>query len=114
MEDIMSKLLKDDLKDDQWVWVVIQNPGGNEQFLGQQDEEKGISFIPTFLGKEEAEQGLMLMAREAGRKYEVQAILFEDLFEDLCQRASESGLVIFVVNAKGEVLEKIENEKTVH
>jgi len=96
----MSKLIKDD----QWVWVVIQNPGGNEQFLGQQDEEKGISFIPTFLEKEGAEQGLMLMARETGSRYEVQAILFEDL----CQRASESGLMIFVVNAKGEVLEKIE------
>ncbi|MCD4718069.1 MAG: hypothetical protein K8R45_15180 [Desulfobacterales bacterium] len=102
----MSKLLKDD----QWVWVVIQNPGGNEQFLGQQDEEKGVSFIPTFVGKEEAEQGLTLMAREAGRKYEVQAILFEDLSE----RAAEHGLMLFVVDAKGEVLEKIETRKTVH
>jgi len=102
----MSKLVKDD----QWVWVVIQNPGGNEQFLGQQDEERGISFIPTFLEKEGAEQGLMLMARETGSRYEVQAILFEDL----SQRASENGLMIFVVNAKGEVLEKIETKKTVH
>ena len=51
---MVSKLIKDD----QWVWVVIQNPGGNEQFLGQKDEDKGISFIPTFLEKEEAEQGL--------------------------------------------------------
>ena len=102
----MSKLVKDD----QWVWVVIQNPGGNEQFLGQQDEDKGVSFIPTFLEKDEAEQGLMLMAREAGRKYEVHAILFEDLTE----RAAEHGLMLFVVNAKGEVLEKIETQKTVH
>jgi len=97
----MSKLIKDD----QWVWVVIQNPGGNEQFLGQNDEEKGVSFIPTFLEKEEAEQGFTLMAREEGRKYEVQAILFEDL----CQRASENGLMLFVANAKGEVLEKIKS-----
>ena len=97
----MSKLIKDE----QWVWVVIQNPGGNEQFLGQKDEEKGISFIPTFLEKEEAEQGLTLMARDAGRKYEVQAILFEDLSE----RAAENGFTLFVVNAKGEVLEKIKS-----
>ena len=102
----MSKLIKDD----QWVWVVIQNPGGNEQFLGQQDEEKGISFIPTFLRKEEAEQGLTLMAREAGRKYEVHAILFDDL----SQRAAEKGFALFLVNGKGEVLEKIETKKTVH
>lgn len=96
----MSKLIKDD----QWVWVVIQNPGGNEQFLGQKDEEKGISFIPTFLEKEEAEQGLTLMTREKGSKYEVHGILFEDLSE----RASENGFMLFVVNGKGEVLEKIE------
>ncbi|MBW2616806.1 MAG: hypothetical protein JRD02_11610 [Deltaproteobacteria bacterium] len=96
----MSRLIKDD----QWVWVVIQDPGGNEKFLGQNDEEKGISFIPTFLDKEEAEQGLTLMARDASRKYEVQAILFEDLSE----RAAENGLMLFVVNRKGEVLEKIE------
>ena len=99
----MSELIKDD----QWVWVVIQNPGGNEQFLGQKDEEKGISFIPTFLEKEEAEQGLTLMARDTGRKYEVHAILFEDLSE----RASENGLMLFVVNGKGEVLEKIETHQ---
>ncbi len=98
------------VKDDQWVWVVIQNPGGNEQFLGQKDEEKGLYFIPTFLEKEEAEQGLTLMAREVGLKYEVHAILFEDL----SQRAAENGFMIFVVNAKGEVLEKIESKKTVH
>lgn len=96
----MSKLIKDD----QWVWVVIQDPGGNEQFLGQRDEGQDVSFIPTFLGKEEAEQGLTLMARNEGRKYEVQAILFEDL----SQRAAENGFRLFVVNAKGEVLEKIE------
>ena len=98
------------VKDDQWVWVVIQNPGGNEQFLGQEDKERGISFIPTFLEKEEAEQGLTLMAREEGRKYEVHAILFEDLSE----RAAEHGLMLFVVNAKGKVLEKIETRKTIH
>ncbi|MBW2344328.1 MAG: hypothetical protein JRF53_10030 [Deltaproteobacteria bacterium] len=97
---MVSKLIKDD----QWVWVVIQDPGGNEQFLGQKDEEKGLSFIPIFLEKEEAEQGLTLMARDASRKYEVHAILFEDL----SQRASENGLMLFVVNGKGEVIEKIE------
>ncbi|MCD6297174.1 MAG: hypothetical protein J7M30_08465 [Deltaproteobacteria bacterium] len=103
---MVSKLIKDD----QWVWVVIQNPGGNEQFLGQKDEDKGISFIPTFLEKEEAEQGLTLMAREAGRKYEVHAILFDDL----SQRAAENGFALFLLNGKGKVLEKIETKKAVH
>jgi hypothetical protein len=95
----MSKLVKDD----QWVWVVIQDPGESEQFLGQHDTERDVSFIPTFLEKEEAEKGLELLQREEGRKYEVQAILFEDLFS----RASDNGFMIFILNRSGNVLDKI-------
>jgi len=97
----MSKLIEND----QWVWVVIQDPGGNEQFLGQHDQEKNESFIPTFLKKEDAQQGLALMTREKSCKYEVQAILFEDL----SYRASENGFMIFILNSETEILEKINN-----
>jgi hypothetical protein len=96
----MSKLVKND----QWVWVVIQDPGGSEQFLGQHDTERDVSFIPTFLEKEEAEKGLELLQREEGRKYEVQAILFADLFN----RASDNGFMLFILNGSGKVLDKIE------
>ncbi len=95
----MSKLVKDD----QWVWVVIQDPGGSEQFLGQHDTETDVSFIPAFLEKEEAEKGLGLLQREEGRKYEVHAILFEDL----SRRATEHGFRLFILNGSGDVLEKI-------
>ena len=86
----MSKLTKDG----QWVWVVIHGPEGNEQLLGQQDEEKNVSFIPVFLEKEEALMSLNLLAREKGRKYEVQAILYENLVA----RATEKGFMIFILN----------------
>jgi len=95
----MGKLVEKD----QWVWVVVQDPGGNEQFLGQHDQEKNESFIPTFLEKEEAQQGFTLMTHEKGHKYEVQAILFEDL----SRRAAENGFMIFILNGSGEVLGKI-------
>jgi hypothetical protein len=95
----MGKLVEKD----QWVWVVVQDPGGNEQFLGQHDQEKNESFIPTFLEKEEAQQGFTLMTHEKGHKYEVQAILFEDL----SRRAVENGFMIFILNGSGEVLGKI-------
>jgi hypothetical protein len=91
------------IKKDQWVWVVIQDPGGNEQFLGQHDDEKNESFIPVFLEKDEAQQGLNFLVREKGLKYEVQAIQFYDL----SQRAAEQGFVLFILNGSGEVLEKI-------
>lgn len=96
----MSKVIEKD----QWVWVVIQDPGGVEQFLGQQDAKNDETFIPVFLEKEEAQQGLSFLVREKGLKYEEQAILYEDL----SQRAGEYGFMLFLLNGAGEVLEKIE------
>ena len=92
------------IKDDQWVWVVVQDPEGNEQFLGQRDEAKDISFIPTFLEKEAALQCMNHLALERGHKYEVQAILYEDLLP----KAVEAGFRLLVLNESGEVLEKID------
>jgi hypothetical protein len=93
------------IRGNQWVWVVVQDPGGNEQFLGQRDEEKGESFIPTFLEKDHAWQCLNLLAREKGHKYEVQAIRYEDL----ARRAADKGFMIFILNGTGEILERKAN-----
>ena len=88
---------------DQWVWVVVQDPGGNEQFLGQHDEQEDISFIPVFADKEAAQQGLLGLTRQPGHKYEVQAILREELLKD----AAAGGFLIFLLNESGDVLKKI-------
>ena len=96
----MSKLVREE----QWVWVVVQAPGGNEQFLGHYNEEDNISFIPAFLVKQEAEEALPLLPKVTGARYEVQAIQIEDL----SQRAAASGFRIYALNGKGEVLEKID------
>ena len=95
----MSKLIQGD----QWVWVVIQDPGKNEQFLGQHDQEKDESFIPVFLDKDEAQRALEFLAREEGHTYEAQAILYEDL----AQKAHENGFMLMVLSGSGEVLERI-------
>jgi hypothetical protein len=89
--------------EDQWVWVVVQDPGENERFLGQHDPRENISFIPAFHSKEAAQQCFMSMARQKGRKYEVQAILYEALLKD----AAAGGFMVFMLNENGEVLEKI-------
>ena len=89
--------------EDQWVWVVVQDPAEKEQFLGQHDKQDNISFIPAFHSKEEAQQCFMNMARQKGRKYEVQAILLEELSKD----AAAGGFMIFLLNENGEVLERI-------
>ena len=89
--------------EDQWVWVVVQDPGGDEQFLGQHDEQEDISFIPVFADKEAAQQGLLSLTRQPGHKYEVQAILREELLKD----AAAGGFMIFLLTENGDVLEKI-------
>jgi hypothetical protein len=95
--------MKNTLGADQWVWVVVQDPGGKEQFLGQQDNLENISYIPVFYSKEEAQQSFLNMARRKNCRYEVQAILFEELAKD----AAANGFMIFLLNANGEILEKI-------
>ena len=95
----MSKLIQGN----PWAWVVVLDPGENEQFLGQHDKEKNISFIPTFLEKEEALEGLTHLTIEEGHKYEVQAIQYEELARD----SAKNGFMVFILNSAGEVLEKI-------
>ena len=89
-----------------WVYAIVQDPGGNEQFLGQTDEEMNISFIPIFLDKDAAGQCLPFLVREKGLKYEAQAILYEDLVD----YASKNGFVIFILDGAGKILEKIGGE----
>ena len=84
----MSELIKQE----QWVWVVVQNPDGDEHFLGQHDNISSETYIPTFLEKNNALQCLNLLAIDKGTKYEIQAIQFEDLSKS----AAENGYQLFV------------------
>lgn len=92
------------IKADQWIWVVVQEPGAKEQFLGQLDDNSGISYIPAFLEKEIAQQGLYQLARDQNHKYEVQAILYEDL----AAQAAENGFQIFILDEQGSILKRIQ------
>jgi hypothetical protein len=87
-----------------WVWVIVLNPGGKEQFFGQHDEEKGISFIPTFFEKEDAVEGAKQLVQEGGPSYEVQAIRYQEL----ARHAADHGFMLFLLDKDGRVLEKIE------
>jgi hypothetical protein len=94
------------LKLTDWVYVLIQNPGAVERIVGQQDAETNISFIPVFLDKEAAMQGAMHLAKEKHNKYEVQAIILEDVQHF----ASREKFVIFFIDGDGNVLDRWEPE----
>jgi len=91
------------LTQETWIWVVVQNPGPNEKFLGQHDEDQNVSFIPAFFEKDHAQQCLIHMTTQKGDKYEVQAILFGELVKD----ASKNSFMIFMLDADGKILKKI-------
>ena len=98
------------VKEDTWVWVVVQDPGAREQFLGQHDSEKDVSFIPAYLEKEEANRGMKRLVRDENRKYEVQAIQAAHLLE----QAGGHGFQVFLLDGEGTLIEKIVPEKNVH
>lgn len=95
--------MKKELKPDTWVWVVVQNPGPQEQFLGQEYQDQNVSFIPAFFNKEDAQQCLVQMTTQKGDKYEAQAVLYNELVKT----AAKHDFMIFILNSDGEILEKI-------
>ena len=95
--------MRKELKPDTWIWVVVQNPGPNEQFLGQEYQDENVSFIPAFFEKEDAQQCLVHMTTQKGDKYEVQAVFFSELVET----AAKNNFMVFMLNADGEIMETI-------
>ena len=87
-----------------WVYVAVENPGGNENFVGFADDQSGIAYIPAFLSKDEAQACFLNMPREAGKKYEIQAVIFEDLARD----AAANGFLIFILDKDGKILNQID------
>jgi spore cortex formation protein SpoVR/YcgB (stage V sporulation) len=86
-----------------WVYVLVQNPGGDEQIVGQRDTENDITFIPMFLDKDSAMQGVVHMVKEQGKKFEIQAIIYEDL----TGYASRAGFILMVLDGQGQVIAKL-------
>jgi len=96
--------LNDQIKDT-WYYIVVQNPGiFNEHFVGYTDEKAGATFIPAFKTKETAQQCFLIMPKDIMKnKYEIQAILKEDLLD----HAQENKYEVFLLDDKGRILEKI-------
>jgi hypothetical protein len=91
------------IKNNQWIYVVVQNPNSDAQYLGQHDDEADISFIPIFLEKEDALMCVNLMAKDKQKIYEVQAVMYEEV----AAHAAAGGFHLFLLNKEGEVVEKV-------
>jgi hypothetical protein len=91
------------IKKHQWVYVVIQDPNSNPQYLGQHEEDTDISFIPIFLEKEDALMCVNLMTKDKQTSSEVQAVIYEELAD----HAATAGFRLYLLNKAGEVIKKI-------
>lgn len=86
-----------------YVYVLIQDPGGNEQIVGQQFAEDEAAFIPAFAKKEEATACRERFVLKDGGQYEVQAMHYEELLA----RAGEGGFLVFLLDGAGKIVEMV-------
>lgn len=86
-----------------WLYVAVQKTGPDEQIVGQIDRQLDLAYIPAFLSKEVAQQALVQLKLERKKRYEVQAIIYEDL----ARHAAENGFVVLVLDEEGKVLERL-------
>ena len=91
------------LSADTWVWVIVIDPESQPQYLGQQDDDTSVAYIPTFMSKEDAQQGVLRLALDKSRKIEIQAVMYDQLVND----AAKNDFHIFVINTDGAILERI-------
>lgn len=90
---------------DAWVYIIVQNPETpKEQFMGYRDKTLDAVFIPAFKTKEVAQQCFLLMPKDViNEKYEVQAIIQEDLIN----QARKNGYEVFLMDDKGMIIKKL-------
>jgi hypothetical protein len=88
-----------------WYYIIVQNPAtATEQFVGYTDKKTEKIFIPAFKNKEIAQQCFLIMPKDImNNKYEIQAIIKEDLID----QAQKNDYEVFLLDDKGSMMEKI-------
>lgn len=99
MDDIDINIKK------QWLYVVVQDPGtSSEELMGFSSETIESPFVPAFETKEEAQQCFLIMPKDLmKKKYEVQAIIKDDLIS----HAIEKGYKIFLMDEKSSIKKEL-------
>lgn len=90
---------------EQWFYVVVQDPGSSsEELMGFVSQGGDTPFIPAFETKEEAQQCFLIMPKDLmKKKYEIQAIIKDDLID----QADKSGYKIFLMDEKSAIKKEL-------
>jgi hypothetical protein len=99
----LENLNKDIKIDENWYYVIIQNPEtSSEQYVGFSNEKTSEKFIPVFKTKENAQACFTLMPKDIFNvTYGIQAVIEEDLLSV----AKENGHKIYLLDEKGTILD---------
>ncbi len=95
-------------KNEDYVWVIVESVGQEDNFVGLNDIQSGETFIPVTA---EREQGLMLVGRlpagPQGATRQVEAIHKARLME----MAGAEGFAIYLVDQEGRMLKRLDAVK---
>jgi len=96
-----------ELTPESWVWAIVQNPGKDESFLGQNDTANDIRFIPAFYDKDSSLRCMNAFSKDLFSTYEPQAVILEDLLN----YAGKQGFLVFILNNEGKILQRLPEEQ---
>ncbi len=85
-----------------WVYVLVQDPDAEAQILGQQETKTGLAYVPVFRDKDAALALAPHLVKPLGHRYEVQAIMYDDL----ASYARGNGFWLFFVDDQGKVIDR--------
>ena len=85
----------------EWIYVIVRNPESPvANFMAYEDEKTLQTFIPSFETKEEAQQCFLIMPKDVMKdKYEVQAILKEDLLA----QAQKNDYLVYLLDDRSKI-----------
>ena len=91
--------MKNQIDNDTWVYVVVQDPGSaNEQLIGFVDKDDGKQYVPVFLKKDDAIGWAYNMPKKETIKHEVQAIIYEEL----CEILDKNNFEVYVMDNEND------------
>lgn len=91
--------------EEKWYYTIVQNPGtAREAFVGYDDNETKVRFIPVFKDKKSAEKCFTLMPKDVFKEeYEVQAVIEDDILA----AAETTRHKIYLLSERGKILNQL-------
>ncbi len=91
--------------EDNWYYVIIQNPEtASEKLLGFSDEKTREKFLPAFKTKQDAQKCFQMLPKDLFKeKYDIHAMIEDDVLAT----AEKEGHQVFLLDETGQILKPL-------